>query len=94
MKSSDGRMLNVTVEEDGDDTNLCRNEPRTYRFSIVTSVAQLKASVISAGFPGQSGGQAIGEALFGLINPSGKLTTTIYPGSYANGEPVKGMYGA
>lgn len=48
------------------------------------------AAVIQAGFPGQSGGQAISETLFGVNNPSGKLTTTIYPSSYANGEPLAG----
>ena len=48
------------------------------------------ASVLAAGFPGQSGGQAIAETLFGLNNPGGKLTTTIYPSSYANGEPMRG----
>ena len=38
------------------------------------------AAVIQAGFPGQAGGQAIAETLFGVNNPGGKLTTTIYPG--------------
>ena len=47
-------------------------------------------SVLQAGFPGQEGGQAIAETLFGANNPSGKLTTTIYPASYANGEPLGG----
>jgi hypothetical protein len=27
---------------------------------------------------------------FGVYNPSGKLTTTIYPANYANGEPLAG----
>ena len=57
----------------------------------IDEIKPTNAAVISAGFPGQAGGQVIGEALFGLTNPSGKTTTTIYPGSYANGEPVAGM---
>jgi hypothetical protein len=28
----------------------------------------------------------------GINNPSGKLTTTIYPESYANGEPMSGAF--
>lgn len=48
------------------------------------------AAVLAAGFPGQAGGAAIAETLFGINNPGGKLTTTIYPSSYANGEPMRG----
>ena len=48
------------------------------------------AAVVQAGFPGQSGGKAIADTLFGRNNPSGKLTTTIYPAAYANGEPMRG----
>mmetsp|Transcript_18126 Transcript_18126/g.43550 ORF Transcript_18126/g.43550 Transcript_18126/m.43550 type:complete len:739 (+) Transcript_18126:71-2287(+) len=40
------------------------------------------ASILWAGYPGQSGGQAIAEIVFGAVNPSGKLTQTWYPTSY------------
>merc|ERR1712083_1040785 len=39
-------------------------------------------SILWVGYPGQSGGQAIAEVLFGQVNPSGKLTQTWYPASY------------
>ena len=43
---------------------------------IFTRVSELCAAIIEAFNPGMPGGQAIAEAIFGAINPSGKLTIT------------------
>eukprot|EP00850_Spirogloea_muscicola_P010485 SM000062S19871 [mRNA] locus=s62:88354:92108:+ [translate_table: standard] len=40
-------------------------------------------AIIWAGYPGQSGGQAIAEAIFGDYNPGGRLPVTWYPQSFA-----------
>ena len=42
------------------------------------------AGVLWAGYPGQSGGQAIADILFGVVSPSGRLPHTVYPASYAS----------
>ena len=41
-------------------------------------------AILWCGYPGQSGGDAIADALFGTVNPSGKLTRTWYPQAFAD----------
>jgi beta-D-xylosidase 4 len=41
-------------------------------------------ALLWVGYPGQSGGTAIAEALWGLHPPSGRLTQTWYPAAYAS----------
>jgi len=39
-------------------------------------------AIVWAGYPGQSGGDAIARTVMGLSVPSGRLTQTMYPGSF------------
>eukprot|EP00659_Diplonema_papillatum_P011960 gene11960-18457_t len=43
------------------------------------------AGVMWVGYPGQSGGQALAETVFGDNNPSGRLPATQYPADYLDG---------
>jgi hypothetical protein len=43
------------------------------------------------GYPGQSGGAAIADAIFGATNPSGKLTLTWYPESFVTAVNISDM---
>jgi len=41
-------------------------------------------SIVWAGYPGMSGGQAISDVIFGLVNPGGRLTQSWYYENYTN----------
>ena len=40
-------------------------------------------AIVWAGYPGQSGGDALAQILFGDVSPSGRLTQTWYPAAFA-----------
>ncbi|GAB4830563.1 Probable beta-D-xylosidase 2 [Ancistrocladus abbreviatus] len=49
------------------------------------------AAILWAGYPGQAGGLAIADVLFGTTNPGGKLPMTWYPQDYLNNLPMTAM---
>ncbi|XXG53999.1 hypothetical protein AAC387_Pa03g1988 [Persea americana] len=49
------------------------------------------AGIIWAGYPGQAGGAAIADAIFGKLNPGGKLPVTWYPQDFVTKVPMTDM---
>ena len=49
------------------------------------------ASLLWAGYPGQSGGVAIAKTIFGQYNPGGRLPVTYYPASYVDAVSMLDM---
>uniref|UniRef100_A0A0D9XV91 Fibronectin type III-like domain-containing protein n=1 Tax=Leersia perrieri TaxID=77586 RepID=A0A0D9XV91_9ORYZ len=47
--------------------------------------------ILWAGYPGQAGGQAIADVIFGHHNPGGKLPVTWYPQDYLQKVPMTNM---
>ncbi|KAF8387799.1 hypothetical protein HHK36_026456 [Tetracentron sinense] len=60
------------------DVSIAKNDPRI-------------AAIIWAGYPGQEGGTAIADILFGTTNPGGKLPVTWYPQDYLAKVPMTTM---
>jgi hypothetical protein len=51
------------------------------------------AAIVWTGYPGQSGGVAIANTLFGASAPAGRLVQTIYPASFATDVSMFGERG-
>ncbi|RVW22014.1 Beta-xylosidase/alpha-L-arabinofuranosidase 2 [Vitis vinifera] len=49
------------------------------------------ASILWVGYPGEAGGAAIADVIFGFYNPSGRLPMTWYPQSYIDKVPMTNM---
>ncbi|XP_015963320.1 probable beta-D-xylosidase 6 [Arachis duranensis] len=41
-------------------------------------------SILWVGYPGEAGGKALAEIIFGVVNPAGRLPVTWYPESFTN----------
>ncbi|OIV91566.1 hypothetical protein TanjilG_08978 [Lupinus angustifolius] len=48
-------------------------------------------SILWVGYPGEAGGAAIADVIFGFHNPSGRLPITWYPQSYVDNVPMTNM---
>lgn len=48
-------------------------------------------SILWVGYPGEAGGAAIADVIFGFYNPSGRLPMTWYPESYVENVPMTNM---
>ncbi|CAN6484773.1 unnamed protein product [Victoria cruziana] len=49
------------------------------------------SSILWVGYPGEKGGAAIADIIFGRYNPSGRLPVTWYPQSFADNVPMTNM---
>jgi len=49
------------------------------------------SAILWVGYPGQSGGQAIGDILFGAYNPAGRLPFTMHYANFVNEVPLTDM---
>jgi xylan 1,4-beta-xylosidase len=67
----------VELGDQNDDTPLLKNEN--------------VSSIIWAGWPGQAGGTAVFDVLYGRVAPAGRLPVTQYPASYVDQVPMTDM---
>ncbi|KAM7275761.1 hypothetical protein ACFE04_017627 [Oxalis oulophora] len=76
--SSKGPIVLVLMSGGPVDVSFAENNPKI-------------GAILWAGYPGQAGGAAIADAVFGNINPGGKLPMTWYPQEYLNNLAMTNM---
>ncbi|KAM2563559.1 hypothetical protein TB2_011946 [Malus domestica] len=77
-RASRGPTILVIMSGSPIDVTFAKNDPRI-------------GAIIWVGYPGQAGGTAIADVLFGTTNPSGKLPMTWYPQNYVAKLPMTDM---
>ncbi|KAL5791922.1 hypothetical protein ACOSP7_000516 [Xanthoceras sorbifolium] len=76
--ASRGPTILVLMSGGPIDVTFAKNDPRI-------------AAILWAGYPGQAGGAAIADVLYGTTNPGGKLPMTWYPQDYITNLPMTNM---
>ncbi|KAG2697614.1 hypothetical protein I3843_07G114400 [Carya illinoinensis] len=76
--ASRGPTILVLMSGGPIDVSFAQNDPRI-------------GGILWAGYPGQAGGAAIADVLFGTFNPEGKLPMTWYPQDYLSNLPMTSM---
>ncbi|CAK7348403.1 unnamed protein product [Dovyalis caffra] len=76
--ASKGPTILVLMSGGPIDVSFAENDPKV-------------GSIVWAGYPGQAGGAAISDVLFGTTNPGGKLPMTWYPQDYVTNLPMTDM---
>ncbi|EEF43058.1 beta-D-xylosidase 1 [Ricinus communis] len=77
-RASRGPTILVLMSGGPIDVSFAKNDPRV-------------GAILWAGYPGQAGGAAIADVLFGTTNPGGKLPMTWYPQGYLAKVPMTNM---
>ncbi|KAL6514672.1 NAD(P)H-dependent D-xylose reductase (XR) [Orobanche gracilis] len=75
---SKGPVVLVIMSGGGMDVQFAKDDPRV-------------SSILWVGFPGEAGGAAIADVVFGYYNPSGRLPMTWYPQSYVENVNMTDM---
>ncbi|KAL1812164.1 hypothetical protein ACET3Z_022229 [Daucus carota] len=77
-KASKGPVILVIMSGGGMDVQFAKDDPKV-------------TSILWIGYPGQAGGAALADILFGFYNPSGRLPMSWYPQSYVNNVDMTNM---
>ncbi|KAI4334935.1 hypothetical protein L6164_013633 [Bauhinia variegata] len=77
-RAARGPVVLVIMSGGPVDVSFAKNDPKI-------------SAILWAGYPGQAGGTAIADVLFGTINPGGKLPMTWYPQEYLAKVPMTNM---
>lgn len=77
-KVAKGPVILVIMSGGGMDISFAKTDPKI-------------TSILWVGYPGEAGGAALADIIFGYYNPSGRLPMTWYPQSFADKVPMTNM---
>ncbi|KAB2628528.1 beta-xylosidase/alpha-L-arabinofuranosidase 1-like [Pyrus ussuriensis x Pyrus communis] len=77
-KAAKGPVILVIMSGGGFDITFAKNDTKI-------------TSILWVGYPGEAGGAAVADVVFGQYNPSGRLPMTWYPQSYVDKVPMTNM---
>ncbi|GLT27328.1 hypothetical protein SLA2020_023340 [Shorea laevis] len=77
-KVAKGPVILIIMSGGGFDITFAKNDSKV-------------TSILWVGYPGEAGGAAIADVIFGYYNPSGRLPMTWYPQSYVDKVPMTNM---
>ncbi|XP_030509943.1 beta-xylosidase/alpha-L-arabinofuranosidase 2 isoform X2 [Cannabis sativa] len=77
-RAAKGPVILVIMSGGGFDISFAKNDDKI-------------TSILWVGYPGEAGGAAIADVIFGHYNPSGRLPMTWYPQSYVEKVPMDNM---
>ncbi|XP_050377745.1 beta-xylosidase/alpha-L-arabinofuranosidase 2 [Argentina anserina] len=77
-KASKGPVILVVMSGGGFDITFAKSDDKI-------------TSILWVGYPGEAGGAAISDVIFGFYNPSGRLPMTWYPQAYVDKVPMTNM---
>ncbi|XP_030958967.1 beta-xylosidase/alpha-L-arabinofuranosidase 1-like [Quercus lobata] len=76
--ASKGPVVLVIMSAGGVDISFAKNNPKIH-------------AILWSGYPGEEGGQAIADIIFGKYNPGGRLPVTWYQADYVDKLPLTSM---
>ncbi|KAL0005009.1 hypothetical protein SO802_012570 [Lithocarpus litseifolius] len=76
--ASTGPVVLVIMSAGGVDISFAKNNPKIH-------------AILWSGYPGEEGGQAIADIIFGKYNPGGRLPVTWYQADYVDKLPLTSM---
>ncbi|OIV91671.1 hypothetical protein TanjilG_26524 [Lupinus angustifolius] len=77
-RAARGPVILVIMSGGPVDVTFAKNDPKI-------------SAILWVGYPGQAGGTAIADVIFGTTNPGGRLPNTWYPQEYINKVPMTNM---
>ncbi|KAE9594916.1 hypothetical protein Lal_00013192 [Lupinus albus] len=77
-KAAKGPVILVIMSGGPIDVTFAKNDPKI-------------SAILWVGYPGQAGGTAIADVIFGTTNPGGRLPNTWYPQDYVDNVPMTNM---